>query len=252
MGRLSRRLLTPDDVAMPLDLHDKASGLDYFQAVTALAKLYRSGVTDETFSPSMVSPRWPSIGQISFRRRLPEAPTDRPQRIVGGMFQQCCTSYFDHYSCRRGIRFILPRQQKRDHSLTDLRYVWYYRCERGTRIPASGSCEHIFQLAVLLAICVAFDGICELQRDGSYVQALRQSWNTVRLQLHVFEIDRPFFRRRAHWAAPWSRWTNHQRLEPIQFGRFLILTPLINSTPIGSRICLSAEAVQSLRTPINL
>ena len=56
VGRLSRRLLTPDDVAMPLDLHDKASGLDYYQAVTALAKLYRNGVTDETFSPSMVSP----------------------------------------------------------------------------------------------------------------------------------------------------------------------------------------------------
>jgi hypothetical protein len=56
VGRLSRRLLTPDDVAMPLDIHDKASGLDYFSAVTALAKVYRSGVTDETFTPSMVSP----------------------------------------------------------------------------------------------------------------------------------------------------------------------------------------------------
>ena len=55
VGRLSRRLLTPDDVAMPLDIHDKASGLDYFQAVTALAKIYRKGVTDETFTPSMVS-----------------------------------------------------------------------------------------------------------------------------------------------------------------------------------------------------
>jgi hypothetical protein len=56
VGRLSRRLLTPDDVAMPLDIHDKASGLDYFSAVTALAKVYRAGVTDETFTPSMVSP----------------------------------------------------------------------------------------------------------------------------------------------------------------------------------------------------
>jgi Carboxypeptidase regulatory-like domain len=56
VGRLSRRLLTPDDLAMPLDIHDKASGLDYFQAVTALAKVYRTGVTDETFNPNMVSP----------------------------------------------------------------------------------------------------------------------------------------------------------------------------------------------------
>lgn len=57
VGRLSRRLLTPDDVAMPADIHDKASGLDYFTAVGALAKVYRAGVTDETFTPSMVSPK---------------------------------------------------------------------------------------------------------------------------------------------------------------------------------------------------
>jgi hypothetical protein len=55
VARLSHRLLTLDDLAMPLDIHDKASGLDYFQAVTALAKLYRKGVTTDTFSPSMVS-----------------------------------------------------------------------------------------------------------------------------------------------------------------------------------------------------
>ncbi|HEY4979956.1 MAG TPA: TonB-dependent receptor, partial [Candidatus Acidoferrum sp.] len=56
VGRLSRKLLTLDDLAMPLDIHDKASGLDYYQAATALAKLYRNGVTNETFNPSMVSP----------------------------------------------------------------------------------------------------------------------------------------------------------------------------------------------------
>src|ERR1700693_1695105 len=56
VGRLSHRLLTLDDLAMPLDIKDKASGIDYYTAGTALAKLYRNGVTDETFSPSMVSP----------------------------------------------------------------------------------------------------------------------------------------------------------------------------------------------------
>jgi len=56
VGRLSHRLLTEEDMAMPLDFKDKASGLDYFKAVDALAKLYRQGVTDATFTDSMVSP----------------------------------------------------------------------------------------------------------------------------------------------------------------------------------------------------
>jgi hypothetical protein len=54
VGRLSRRLLAQDDLAMPLDPYDKTSGLDYFQAATALAKLYRTGMTTNQFNPSMV------------------------------------------------------------------------------------------------------------------------------------------------------------------------------------------------------
>jgi hypothetical protein len=48
---------------MPLNFKDKKSGLDYFTAVDALAKLYRpafaggQGVTDATFNDSMVSPK---------------------------------------------------------------------------------------------------------------------------------------------------------------------------------------------------
>ena len=41
VGRLSRRQLAQDDMAMPLDIYDKASGLDYFTAETALAKVFR-------------------------------------------------------------------------------------------------------------------------------------------------------------------------------------------------------------------
>jgi hypothetical protein len=52
VGRLAHRLLTQLDVATPLNVKDKASGTDYFTATTALAKLYRSGVTDEAFSNS--------------------------------------------------------------------------------------------------------------------------------------------------------------------------------------------------------
>jgi carboxypeptidase family protein len=55
VGRFSHRLLTLDDLAMPTDIFDKASGLDYFKAVTALAKVYRTGVTPGNFTDSMVS-----------------------------------------------------------------------------------------------------------------------------------------------------------------------------------------------------
>ncbi len=55
VGRLAHRLLAQEDLAMPLDPYDKAAGMDYFTAATALAKLYRAGVTTNTFKPSMVS-----------------------------------------------------------------------------------------------------------------------------------------------------------------------------------------------------
>ncbi|MGB9463830.1 MAG: hypothetical protein WBR10_01840, partial [Candidatus Acidiferrum sp.] len=54
VGRLSHRLLTQSDLAMPLDLVDKKSGLDYFKAITALAKVYRTGVSSSNFNASMV------------------------------------------------------------------------------------------------------------------------------------------------------------------------------------------------------
>ena len=57
VGRLSHRLLSSQDVAQPLDLRDKTSGLDYFSAIQPLARLYElQGVTDSGFSDSMVSP----------------------------------------------------------------------------------------------------------------------------------------------------------------------------------------------------
>jgi hypothetical protein len=43
VGRIGRRLLQQDDIAMPLDLYDPKSGMDYFQAATILAKWARAG-----------------------------------------------------------------------------------------------------------------------------------------------------------------------------------------------------------------
>lgn len=57
VGRLGRRLLTQLDPAIPLNLKDPASGLDYYSAVTALAKIYRGGTATNNFNPSMVSPQ---------------------------------------------------------------------------------------------------------------------------------------------------------------------------------------------------
>jgi hypothetical protein len=61
VGRMSHRLLAQDDLAMPLDIFDKKSGLDYFAAEDALARVFRpqlvAGITDPTqlFHPSQVA-----------------------------------------------------------------------------------------------------------------------------------------------------------------------------------------------------
>lgn len=61
VGRMSHRLLAQDDLAMPLDIIDKQSGLDYFTAERGLAQVFRpqllAGVSNptQTFDPSQVS-----------------------------------------------------------------------------------------------------------------------------------------------------------------------------------------------------
>ena len=54
VGRLAHRLLTQLDPATPLDLKDPKTGMDYFTAVTALAKIYRTGLSTDNFNASMV------------------------------------------------------------------------------------------------------------------------------------------------------------------------------------------------------
>ncbi|OLB40138.1 MAG: hypothetical protein AUH11_02520 [Acidobacteria bacterium 13_2_20CM_57_17] len=54
VGRMSHWLWAQSDLAMPLDLFDKKSGLDYFKATTALAKVYRAGLPSDSFTDSMV------------------------------------------------------------------------------------------------------------------------------------------------------------------------------------------------------
>ncbi|HKV23648.1 MAG TPA: carboxypeptidase-like regulatory domain-containing protein [Candidatus Acidoferrum sp.] len=56
VGRLSHRLLSQVDVASPLDLVDPKTKIDYFTAVTALAKLYRTQPYGSTVTPAQVGP----------------------------------------------------------------------------------------------------------------------------------------------------------------------------------------------------
>jgi len=60
VGRLSRRGLAQDDLAMPLDIYDKSAGIDYFNAEVALAKIFRPQLGSGnkatlTFNPNQVS-----------------------------------------------------------------------------------------------------------------------------------------------------------------------------------------------------
>jgi hypothetical protein len=90
VGRLSHRLLTSEDLAQPLNFRDKASGADYFTAVQALAKLYRptsaggQGVTDATFTNSMVSP---AVAQ--YWTNVLQAPTNGGSYLLGGLTGGC-------------------------------------------------------------------------------------------------------------------------------------------------------------------
>jgi hypothetical protein len=54
VGRLAHRLLAQTDLAMPLDLVDPKSGLDYFKAIRPLSEAALSGVLSQNFDPSTI------------------------------------------------------------------------------------------------------------------------------------------------------------------------------------------------------
>ena len=85
VGRLSHRLLSSQDVAQPLDLKDKKSGLDYFSAIQPLARLYElQGVTDATFSDSMVSP-----AVVQYWTNMLQAPINGGSYALGAQTGGC-------------------------------------------------------------------------------------------------------------------------------------------------------------------
>ena len=56
VGRLSHRLLAQEDLAMPLDLVDKASGVNYFSAARRLSELSAAGTATSDITPALVGP----------------------------------------------------------------------------------------------------------------------------------------------------------------------------------------------------
>jgi Carboxypeptidase regulatory-like domain len=58
IGRLSRRLLQEEDLAMPLDIRDSKSGVDYFTAATVFSKLARAGTPVSAVNTSNAGTYW--------------------------------------------------------------------------------------------------------------------------------------------------------------------------------------------------
>jgi hypothetical protein len=85
VGRLSHRLLSSQDVAQPLNLKDKKSGLDYFSAIQPLARLYElQGVTDASFNDSMVSP-----AVVQYWTNMLQAPINGGSYALGAQTGGC-------------------------------------------------------------------------------------------------------------------------------------------------------------------
>jgi len=56
VGRLSHRLLAQEDLAMPLDLVDKQSGVNYFSAARRFSELSAQGTPTSSITPALVGP----------------------------------------------------------------------------------------------------------------------------------------------------------------------------------------------------
>jgi hypothetical protein len=87
VGRLSHRLLSQEDVASPLDWVDPKTKVDYFTAVNALAKIYRTGVPSGAVTDAMIGPTasyWQDLmGNTAF---LPGSQGFRVSRCANSPF----------------------------------------------------------------------------------------------------------------------------------------------------------------------
>lgn len=96
VGRLGHRLLAQEDVAQPLDFVDKKTGIDYYSAVLALAKLYRQGVPTSQISPTTVGKTaayWADVIQP------PQSGSAYSLFCSGGSTMSALQAAYDLFSC---------------------------------------------------------------------------------------------------------------------------------------------------------
>jgi Carboxypeptidase regulatory-like domain/TonB dependent receptor len=96
VGRLGHRLMAQEDVAQPYNFVDKSTGIDYYAAVGALAKLYRQNVPTSQITAATVGPTaayWKNIIQ-------PLKPGGAYSLICsGGSTQSALQAAYDLFSC---------------------------------------------------------------------------------------------------------------------------------------------------------
>lgn len=102
VGRLSHRLLNQEDLAMPLDIKDPKSGIDYFTAAKALAKIGFTGAPTSAVTSKSVGPTaayWNDIIK-------PLAPGDSyTLPCSGGSTKDPTQAYYDMMACGGGPVF---------------------------------------------------------------------------------------------------------------------------------------------------
>lgn len=98
VGHLAHRLLTQEDLGMPLNLYDPKTGISYFQAAQALAKLYEgpNPPAANAVTPGMVGPTaayWQDI-------MTPLKAGDQYSLMCsGGSTPSILQAVYDDYSC---------------------------------------------------------------------------------------------------------------------------------------------------------
>src|SRR2546422_1810198 len=105
VGRLGRHLMQEDDLAMPLDLVDPGSGMDYFTAATLLTKATNAGTDISQVAPI---PFWQNLfpsaaGNLGFGP--PGDPGDlgcAPGNNVSASTYTATQAMYDMYSCFPG------------------------------------------------------------------------------------------------------------------------------------------------------
>ena len=96
VGRFSHRLLVQEDLAMPLNLVDKTSGVTYFQAARRLSELGAAGTPTSSITPALVGPTaayWQNL-------MAPLAAGDAYSLACsGGSTMSPLQAVYDLYSC---------------------------------------------------------------------------------------------------------------------------------------------------------